>query len=499
MAIQLFNTLTRKKEEFVPLDPAQVRMYNCGPTVYSFAHIGNFATFLLADLLRRTLEYLGFPVLQVMNITDVGHLTDDAAPDSRGEDKLEKKAREEKKDPWQIARFYEDAFHRDRRALHILEAFKYPRATDHVPEMIAMIEELLDAGLAYRAGDQVYFEIARFPRYGILSGNSPDQLLAGAGERVEDDPHKRNPLDFTLWKRDPKHIMQWDSPWGRGFPGWHIECSAMSRKYLGEVFDIHTGGEDNIFPHHECEIAQSAGKVGRIFSRYWLHRRHILVNGKKMSKREGNFFTLSDLEKKGYSGAEVRYALSSAHYRAQLNFTLEGLDAARESIRRMLNFIDDLSHRPEGGGADGPGVEDLAAQADSRFRAALSDDLNISAALAVVFDFIRDANKAVKTRGAGQAAVARLLAWDRVLGLDLEKLWTQSGKATVRMPAAGPGQTARPPEGAMAPQEIERLVAEREVARKARDFRRSDEIRQLLKDRGVTIKDSAQGPRWSWD
>src|ERR1041385_8225489 len=295
-------------------------MYNCGPTVYSYAHIGNFATFLLADLLRRYLEYSGLEVLQVMSITDVGHLTDDALADGRGEDKLERKAREEKKDPWQIARFYEDAFQRDRRLLNILPAHHYPRATEHVPEMIEMIGDLLEKRLAYQAGGQVYFEISRFPQYGILSGNTPQELLAGA--RVEEDPEKRSPLDFCLWKKDSRHIMQWDSPWGRGFPGWRIECSAMSRKYLGPIFDVHTRSEENIFPHHECEIAQSSGGEGRIFSRYWLHRRHILVDGRKMSKWEGNFYTLSDLLEKGFRGSQVRYALMAGHYRATLNFTL---------------------------------------------------------------------------------------------------------------------------------------------------------------------------------
>jgi len=287
MSLSLFNSLTRRIDPFEPLDPPRVRIYNCGPTVYSHAHIGNFASFIMADLLRRYLEYSGYQVTQVMNITDVGHMTDDEIADGGGEDKLEKKARQERKDPWQIARQYEEAFQRDREILNVLPAHHFPRATEHIPEMIALIEELLRKGLAYEAGDQVYFEISRFPRYGILSGNSPEELQAGA--RVEEDPHKRNPLDFCLWKRDPKHIMQWDSPWGRGFPGWHIECSAMSRKYLGEVFDIHTGGEDNIFPHHDCEIAQSSGGEDRIFARFWLHRRHILVNNRKMSKREGNF------------------------------------------------------------------------------------------------------------------------------------------------------------------------------------------------------------------
>jgi cysteinyl-tRNA synthetase len=483
MGLVLYNTLTKEKEEFVPLDPERVRMYHCGPTVYSTAHIGNFATFLMADLLRRTLEYLGYPVLQVMNITDVGHLTDDSLADARGEDKLEKKAREEKKNPWEIARFYEEAFHRDRKLLNILPAHHYPRATEHVPEMVALIEELLAKGLAYQSGGQVYFEIASFPRYGILSGNTPEELLAGAGNRVEEDPHKRNPLDFCLWKRDPRHIMQWDSPWGRGFPGWHIECSAMSRRYLGELFDIHTGGEDNIFPHHECEIAQSSGGTGRIFARYWLHRRHILVNGKKMSKSEGNFFTVGDLLAQGLTGLEARYALLKAHYRAQLNFTQEGLLEAKEALRRFRDFIDDMESRPEGPSEDVAAIEEEAAAADRAFRSALADDLNISAALAAVFGFIRDAHRMARSRAGGAAGVRRLLGWDKVLGV-------------LHAPEE-PG--AAPARGRLGAAEIERLLAEREEARRRKDFGRADQVRKLLKEGGVLIKDSPQGPRWSYE
>ena len=502
MGLSLWNTLTGRKEELRPLDPSLVRMYHCGPTVYSFAHIGNFATFLMGDLLRRYLEYSGLAVRQVMNITDVGHLTDDALADAQGEDKLEKKAREEKKDPWQIARFYEEAFQRDRRILNILPAHHYPRATEHVPEMIALIGELIGKGLAYQAGDQVYFEIARFPRYGILSKNSPEELLAGAGNRVEEDPSKRNPLDFCLWKRDPKHIMQWDSPWGRGFPGWHIECSAMSRKYLGEIFDIHTGGEDNIFPHHECEIAQSSGGEDRMFARIWLHRRHILVDGKKMSKRDGNFYTLSDLLAKGFTGAEVRYALLGAHYRSQLNFTIEGLEASREAIRRMRNFLDDMASRPAGSPKDLEAMESLAEKADGEFRAALDDDLNISGALGAVFGFIRDSNKTAATRAGGEVGIRRLQDWDRVLGI-----LSQVVEEAMPGSAGGPAETAMTsgPSGGpspgrkISPEEVDRLIQEREAARKGRDFRKADEVRILLKEKGVSVKDGPQGPRWSYD
>ena len=414
MGLAIYNTLTKKKEPFEPLVPGHVRMYNCGPTVYSYAHIGNFASFLLADLLRRHLEYSGLEVLQIMNITDVGHLTEDDIADARGEDKLEKKAREEKKDPFEIARFYEEAFHQDLRALGLKLAHRYPRATDHIPEMIAMIEELLEKGLAYESGGQVYFEISKFPRYGILSGNTTEQLIEG--HRVEADPSKRSPLDFTLWKRDPKHLMQWDSPFGRGFPGWHIECSAMSRKYLGDVFDIHTGGEDNIFPHHECEIAQSSAGEDRIFARYWLHRRHILVDGKKMSKSAGNFFTVRDLLAKGWKGREIRLSLIRAHYRSNSNFTLQGLEEARETIRYFQELRRNMEALPPGPVPDG-GVDDLGRDRDLKFRESMDDDLNVSAALAEVHEFAREAYKRARTREEGRAAVAQLDAGTEVLGV----------------------------------------------------------------------------------
>ena len=488
MPLQLYNTLTRKKELFEPLEPGRVRMYNCGPTVYSFAHIGNFASFLLADLLRRHLEYSGLEVLQIMNITDVGHLTQDNVADAQGEDKLEKKAREEKKDPWEIARFYEDAFHADRRLLNIRDAHRYPRATEHVPEMITMIEELLAAGLAYEAGGQVYFEIAKFPRYGILSGNSIEELMAGESGRVESDPSKRHPLDFTLWKRDPKHLMQWDSPFGRGFPGWHIECSAMSRKYLGEVFDIHTGGEDNIFPHHDCEIAQSSGGKDQICARHWLHRRYILIDGKKMSKSLGNIYTVGDLVQKGYTPMEIRFNLLIGHYRANSNFTFQGLDSARETIRYLREFRRNMLELPSRvtPAEEIRTVASLSQEMDRGFRAGLDDDLNISASLAELHAFVSEAYKSATTEESGRLAVARLDAWDQVLGV----LGEREGSPDA------PEATARVGKSNWTAAEVDRLVGERNLARARKDFKESDRIRDVLKAEGIVIKDSPQGTRW---
>ncbi|MCZ6793759.1 MAG: cysteine--tRNA ligase [Planctomycetota bacterium] len=482
MALRLHNTLTRSKEEFEPLQKGGVRMYNCGPTVYSYAHIGNFASFLMADLLRRYLEYSGYDVEQVMNITDVGHLTEDDVADARGEDKLEKSAREQSKTPEEIARHYEDAFHEDRRTLNLLPAHHYPRATEHIAEMIELTQELLDLGFAYESGGQIYFSIDRYPSYGQLSGNTTGELLAG--HRVEKDPMKRNPLDFTLWKKDPKHLMQWDSPWGRGFPGWHIECSAMSRKYLGPEFDIHTGGEDNIFPHHECEIAQSSRGSDLVFSRYWLHRRHILVEGKKMAKSAGNFFTIRDLLERGFGGLEIRYVLLSAHYRSSFNFSFDGLAAAREALRYLREFRVNARAAPSAANGDLEEIDALAGRADQAFRAALDDDLNISGALAQVHGFVKASYKVLRSREAGERAARQLESWDRVLGV----LEYHEGN---RAPEEEDSAT-----GGLSDDEVDRLVAERREARARRDFAEADRLRDLLREAGVVIKDSPDRTVW---
>ena len=300
MPLTLYNTFSKALEPFQPLKPGEVKMYNCGPTVYDYAHIGNFRSYVFADLLRRYLEYRGLAVWQVMNITDVGHMVADA---EEGEDKVEASAKEQKKTPWEIAQFYTEAFLEDAKRLGFKEPMKRPKATEHVAEMVGMVKTLLEKGYAYESSGSVYFDVRKFKRYGKLSGNTLRRLKAGA--RKEPAPGKRYPLDFALWIKKPGHLMQWDSPWGKGYPGWHIECSAMAMRYLGERIDIHTGGEDNIFPHHEAEIAQSEGATGRKFASYWLHVRHLLVNGEKMSKSLGNFFTLRDLLAKGHEPAAI--------------------------------------------------------------------------------------------------------------------------------------------------------------------------------------------------
>jgi cysteinyl-tRNA synthetase len=459
--MKLFNTLHGRVEEFRPLEPPRVRMYNCGPTVYKRAHVGNFRAYALADLLRRAFEYLGFSVTQVMNITDVGHLTEDDVADAGGEDKLQREAALRRVDPWQIAREVEGWFHEDRRALRILDAHRYPRATEHIPGMIAMIGELVASGHAYVSDGNVYFSVASFPRYGALSGNTVERLDAGASGRVEERADKRSPHDFALWKRDPKHLMQWDSPWGRGFPGWHIECSAMSRQYLGDSFDVHTGGPDNIFPHHECEIAQSESVTGRPFVRHWVHCGWLTIGGEKMAKRAGKMYSVPELLELGYAGADVRLFLLKQHYRAPLPFRLELLDEAKEIRKRFNNFI--RQERPPG--PPDSGAADAARQ---KFRAALEDDLNTSEALAVLHELMTTVNR---TGAGAPEAIAFLRDADRVLAI-LD-------------------------EGDEAPDvEIERLMAEREAARRSRDFKRADAIRDDLLRRGIELLDTPQGTRW---
>ena len=465
MALALYNTLTRRKEEFTPLAPGKVRMYNCGPTVYMFAHIGNFRAFMLADLLRRYFEYRGLEVDQVMNITDVGHLTGDA---DEGEDKLEKAARQEKKDPWQIAEFYTQAFFEDIDALGIRRATAYPRATGHVADMIETVRTLIAKHHAYVVNGCVYYDVTSFPAYGRLSGNTLEKLSAGA--RLEVNPDKRNPHDFALWVTDPKHIMKWESPWGVGYPGWHLECSTMSQKYLGETLDIHTGGEDNIFPHHECEIAQSEGATGKTFVRCWLHTRFLMVDGKKMSKSLGNFYTLKDLLQKGLDPMAIRYTLMSSHYRQQLNFTFDAVEASAGAIKRLREFI--LNMEAAAGQGENPEVARLIDAARASFGREMDDDLNIAGALAHVFDFVRDVNKLPVSRADGARAAAFIRSIDNILGV-LPALPEQSVDA-----------------------EVEALIAERQAARKARDFKKADAIRDQLKARGIVLEDTPQGVRW---
>jgi cysteinyl-tRNA synthetase len=462
MALQFFNTLSRRKEDFVPLDPAgkRVSLYTCGPTVYNFAHIGNFRTYVFEDLLRRYLEYKGFDVQHVMNITDV-------------EDKIIEAVKREKSPLVELTARYTKTFFEDRDVLNIKPAHQYPRATEHMTEMFRMIEVLLSKGIAYRSEDgSIYYSIEKFPEYGRLAHIHVDELKPG--ERVKHDEYEKETVaDFALWKAwdEADGEVKWDSPWGPGRPGWHLECSAMSIKYLGEQIDVHCGGVDNIFPHHQNEIAQSEPCTGKQFVKYWLHSAHLQVEGRKMSKSLGNFYTLRDLLEKGWTGREIRYALISTHYREQVNFTFDGLQAARSALQRIDEFLSklqEIAQPPASDSYDPPhmfGVE---------FVGAMNDDLNISGALGAVFDFIRFTNKKL-TDGSLHPTEAQAILdeWDeidKVLGFGI-------------------------PTKSDVPTEIQQLVDERQTARETKDFKRSDEIRDQLAKQGWTIEDTPKGPR----
>ncbi len=471
MTIRIYNSLTRKKEEFVPLRPGEVRMYNCGPTVYDYAHIGNLRSFLTADILRRLLEARGYRVRQVMNITDVGHMTLDDLRDG-GEDKMAVAARRFGGDPVRVAEFYTKAFFEDIETLNLRRAECYPRATETIPEMIELVSRLIEKGHAYAVGGNVYFDISTFPEYGKLSGNTVERLKTGA--RLDPNPEKRNPADFALWKSDPNHIMQWDSPWGRGFPGWHLECSVMAMKVLGETLDIHTGGEDNRFPHHECEIAQSEAATGKPFVRYWVHGGWLLVDGEKMSKSKGNFYTLRDLLERGHDPMAVRWALSAVHYRQPMNFTLEGLAEAKKNLERIRDLVRRLDPAPEV--PDRPEIAAAVERARADFDAALDDDLNMSPARAALLGLVAHVNRVGPPLSPGDAARVRaaLEGFDEVLG--------------VRLLETGAAETPD--------ERVERLIRRRERARAERDFATADRIRDELAAEGILLEDTPRGTVW---
>ena len=474
MEIRLHNSLTRRREPFLPFVEGNVAMYHCGPTVYSSPHIGNFRAFLLADLLRRFFESQGYQVHQVMNITDVGHMTAD--DEDRGEDKMVAAAQKEKLDPSALAQKYEAEFMSCMEALLFRMPHELPRATEHISQMGRIIDDLLKRDYAYQVNGNVYFDISRFPEYGKLSNKVIEDLEEGA--RVAVNKEKRDPRDFALWKVDAKHLMQWDAPFSggqRGFPGWHIECSAMSMHYLGETFDIHTGGEDNLFPHHECEVAQSEAHTGKPFVRYWLHVSHLKVDGAKMSKSQGSFYTVQDILDRGYSGLELRYALMRVQYRQPLNFTLTGLDEARACIGRVHQARARLLRIRDGGEAAGADpLLTAIVVAEQAFFASLADDLNTSEALAAVFGLVTAVNKARPDTGGAADALATFSRFEDVLGI------------------LGPEPAAV---GTAVDADLRGLLAERQAARESRDFATADRIRDQIQERGYKIVDTAQGPR----
>ena len=456
--MRLYSTLSRRKEEFQPLEPNRVRMYTCGPTVYRYAHVGNLRTYLFADVLCRVLEYLGYNVTQVMNITDVGHLTDDTF--DRGEDKMLVSARLENRSAAEIAEFYSRAFMDDTRKVNIRPAAHYPRATDYIPRMQELVGRLIERGHAYTVEGTVYYDIASFSGYGKLSHNSRGQLLAGV--RGEPDPRKRNPGDFTLWKAAAdKRLQVWDSPWGRGFPGWHIECSAMSTALLGERFDIHTGGIDNVFPHHEAEIAQSEGVFDHQVVNYWIHGDHLMLSGTRMAKSAGNFFRITELEEQGYDPIAFRYLVLQAKYRTKLSFSPDALGGAGRALRQLRARVAEWRSGPDGPRGD----------FQERFRAAIADDLDLPTAMALMSELTR-------SDLAPCAKASLLLDWDRVLGLDLAR----AGGADVAPVELPPGAAE--------------LLEQRSRARQERDFATSDRLREDLAAMGVIVIDTREGQKW---
>jgi cysteinyl-tRNA synthetase len=464
-SIRLFNTLTRTKEAFKPVEAGKVKMYTCGPTVYDYAHIGNFRAFLFEDLLKRWFLYRGFKVTHVMNLTDVDDKT------IRGSQKQGLPLR-------QFTDFYIKAFFEDIKTLNIQAADVYPRATDHIPEMTALIKALMAKGYAYRGEDgSIYYAISKFPDYGQLSKIKTGELKAGA--RVSQDEYtKEEAQDFALWKAwTPEDGgVYWETELGKGRPGWHIECSAMSMKYLGETFDIHCGGVDNMFPHHENEIAQSEAATGKKFVNYWMHNEHLLVEGKKMSKRFGNFYTLRDLLAKGCDPIAIRYLLMSVHYREQFNFTFEALDSAKSAVERLRNFVRRL-HEVEGGKSSNGKVAILSGKLEACFGGSLDDDLDIGTAIASLFDFVREVNNLLDAGRVSKQEAADvgglMMRIDEVLGV--------IGKVEVRE---------------VLPADIDALVQKREEARKAKNWKEADAIRTQLKAMGIVLEDTAQGVRW---
>jgi cysteinyl-tRNA synthetase len=476
--MRIYNTLTGTVEEVRPLQPGVIRMYSCGPTVYRFIHIGNLRTFTMADWLRRIFEYRGLRVIHVKNITDVGHMRQERL--DQGEDKLLAQARKEGKSAAWIAEFYTRAFMEDERKLNILPAHYFPRATQHIPEMIEIVRGLLAKGLAYEVGGNVFFDVTRFPGYGKLSGNRLEQLVEGISDVA--GAGKRHPADFPLWKvAEPGREMAWDSPWGYGFPGWHIECSAMSMKYLGPHFDIHTGGVDNIFPHHEDEIAQSEGYTGGPFVNYWVHAQHLLADGLKMAKSTGNAYTLADIEARGFEPLALRYFYTTARYRSRINFTFTALEAAQTALNRLraiaagLAAAADVDHLP-------PVEADPGAVSwRERFLARVEDDLGIPQAMAVLWEMLRSREVSLEPA----MKLALLLDLDRILGFGLADYLRSDRPRCERDPAYALRQVSA---------EVAGMVTLREEARVARDFTRADALRQEIARAGYGVRDTGRGP-----
>ena len=480
MTLQVYNHLTRQKEEFVPLREGQVMMYVCGPTVYDHAHIGHTKVYVSFDVVLRYLRYLGYNVRYVQNITDVGHLTDDA---DEGEDKILRRAAERKVEPMELVETYMRSYFEDMDALGVVRPNISPRPSGHIPEQIELVKDLLDKGYAYEVEGSVYFEVARFAEYGKLSGRKVDELMEGA--RVEVNPDKRHPADFALWKRaGPGHIMRWPSPWGWGYPGWHIECSVMATKYLGETFDIHGGGLENIFPHNECEIAQAEAATGQTFARYWLLNNMITVDGVKMGKSLGNFTTIKQALAE-YDPLVLRFFILSSHYRSPTDFSQVALEGASKGLDRLLGTVRALRERL-GTTAEGDLDPDLAALLQShkdRFLEAMDDDFNAPKAIGVLFDLAREVNRRLNEEAPlNQASLRAIDDLYRELG----------GQILGLVPDMLPQQS-----GAGLEADLMRLLIEmRQEARQDKNWAQADAIRDRLTELGIALEDGSQGTTW---
>lgn len=454
MELKLYNTLTHKKENFKPLNEEAVRIYSCGPTVYNYAHIGNFRAYIFMDILRRVLEYNGYKLKHVMNITDVGHLESDA---DEGEDKMLKASKRENKDPYEIAKYYTDIFLRDLDSLNIERPEIICKATDNIKEMISYVEEILKNGYAYETSKGIYFDISKLDKYPELSNRNIEDQIAGA--RVDVDPEKRGPYDFALFIKAPKeHLMKWETPWGLCYPGWHIECSAMSKKYLGEQFDIHTGGIDHVPTHHENEIAQCKGATGKIPAQIWMHCEFITIDNGKMSKSLGNTYTLDDLEKRGISSLAYKLFCFSSHYRNKLNFTFENIEGAKIALNRLREGYQKNLHSSEK--ANPLDILDFR----NKFLEAINDDLNIPMAMGIVWEVIKSPVKS-------KEYADLLLEFDSVLGLKIDMV----------------------EENPELPQEILDLIELRKTARKEKNWEESDRLRDEIISKGFKVKDTKEG------
>lgn len=460
MELKLYNTLTRTKEDFKPLNDKEVRIYSCGPTVYSYAHIGNFRSYIFMDNLRRVLEYNGYKLKHVMNITDVGHLESDA---DEGEDKMEKAARKENKDPYEIANYYTKVFFEDMSKLNIEKPEIIAKATDHISDMLEFVKKLVANGYAYETSRAIYFDISKLDKYPVLSNRKLDEQIAGA--RVDVDEEKKSPYDFAVWIKAPEnHIMKWNSPWGLSYPGWHLECSAMGRKYLGDEFDIHTGGIDHIPTHHENEIAQSKGCTGKIPAKTWMHVEFLQVDGGKMSKSLGNVYTIKQLQEKGIEPLAYKLFCYTAHYRTKLNFTFEGAFSSQKALNRLREGY--LKHLDGNQNIS----KDTLQEYKNRFKDAINDDLNMPLAISILWEIVRNEEKS-------KQFASLLLDFDKITGLDIEN----SKKYLNEL------------ENQEIPEEILKLAEDRKRARENKQWDKSDELRNEILKKGYNIKDTKEG------